>query len=130
MNKRKPISKKLREQVYQKSNGHCAYCGCELEIKDMQVDHVLSVARAKWIKDELDLNNIDNLMPSCRSCNYYKDTCSIETFRKNLSTLMERVRKQYIFRLAEKYGMVQEMNWDGKFYFEKVNDIWKEDKHI
>lgn len=130
MNKRKPISKKLREQVYQKYNGHCAYCGCELEIKDMQVDHVLSVARAKWIKDELDLNNIDNLMPSCRSCNYYKDTCSIETFRKNLSTLMERVRKQYIFRLAEKYGMVQEMNWDGKFYFEKVNDIWKEDKHI
>lgn len=130
MNKRKPISKKLREQVYQKYNGHCAYCGCELKIKDMQVDHVLSVARAKWIKDELDLNNIDNLMPSCRSCNYYKDTCSIETFRKNLSTLMERVRKQYIFRLAEKYGMVQEMNWDGKFYFEKVNDIWKEDKHI
>ena len=130
MNKRKPISKKLREQVYQKYNGHCAYCGCELEIKDMQVYHVLSVARAKWIKDELDLNNIDNLMPSCRSCNYYKDTCSIETFRKNLSTLMERVRKQYIFRLAEKYGMVQEMNWDGKFYFEKVNDIWKEDKHI
>ena len=92
----------------------------------MQVDHVLSVARAKWIKDELDLNNIDNLMPSCRSCNYYKDTCSIETFRKNLSTLMERVRKQYIFRLAEKYGMVQEMNWDGKFYFEKVNDETKE----
>lgn len=126
MNKRKPISKKLREQVYQKYNGHCAYCGCELEIKDMQVDHVLSVARAKWIKDELDLNNIDNLMPSCRSCNYYKDTCSIKTFRKNLSTLMERVRKQYIFRLAEKYGMVQEMNWDGKFYFEKVNDETKE----
>lgn len=126
MNKRKPISKKLREQVYQKYNGHCAYCGCELKIKDMQVDHVLSVARAKWIKDELDLNNIDNLMPSCRSCNYYKDTCSIETFRKNLSTLMERVRKQYIFRLAEKYGMVQEMNWDGKFYFEKVNDETKE----
>lgn len=126
MNKRKPISKKLREQVYQKYNGHCAYCGCELEIKDMQVDHVLSVARAKWIKDELNLNNIDNLMPSCRACNYYKDTYSIETFRKNLSTLMERVRKQYIFRLAEKYGMVQEMNWDGKFYFEKVNDETKE----
>ena len=124
--KRKPIPKTIREQVYNKYNGHCAYCGCELEIKDMQVDHVLSVARAKWIKDELDLNNIDNLMPSCRSCNYYKDTCSIETFRKNLSTLMERVRKQYIFRLAEKYGMVQEMNWDGKFYFEKVNDETKE----
>lgn len=38
---RKPIPKKLRKQVYAKCNGHCAYCGCELEYKDMQVDHVI-----------------------------------------------------------------------------------------
>lgn len=125
-NKRKPIPKKLREQVYQKYGGHCAYCGCELELKDMQVDHIFSVARAKWKKEEIDLNHIDNLMPSCRSCNYYKDTCSIETFRKNLNTLMERVRKPFIYRLAEKYGMVKEFSWDGKFYFE----TWKEERHI
>ena len=36
-------TKKIREQVYQKYNGHCAYCGCELDYKDMQVDHVKSV---------------------------------------------------------------------------------------
>lgn len=28
---RKPIQKKIREQVYKKYNGHCAYCGCKLE---------------------------------------------------------------------------------------------------
>lgn len=119
MNKRKPIPKKLRQEVYEKYDGHCAYCGCELELKDMQVDHIISVARAKWKKEEIDLNHIDNLMPSCRGCNYYKDTCSIETFRKNMKTLMERVRKPFIYRLAEKYGMVEEQEWDGKFYFEK-----------
>lgn len=27
---RKPIPKNIREQVYQKYDGHCAYCGCEL----------------------------------------------------------------------------------------------------
>ena len=122
MNKRKPISKKLRQQVYEKYNGHCAYCGCKLELKDMQVDHIYSVAKAKWKKEEIDLNHIDNLMPSCRSCNYYKDTCSIDTFRKNLKTLIERVRKQFIYRLAEKYNMVEEREWDELFYFEKIND--------
>lgn len=120
--KRKPIPKKLRELVYNKYGGHCAYCGCELDIKDMQCDHIFSVARAKWKKDDIDLNNIDNLMPACRQCNYYKDTCSIETFRKNLKTLMERVKKPFIYRLADKYGMVQECEWDGKFYFEKTNE--------
>lgn len=118
--KRKPIPKKLREQVYQKYNGHCAYCGCELEMKDMQVDHIFSVARSKWTKENIDLNNINNLMPSCRSCNYYKDTCSIEGFRKKLKTLMERVKKPFIYRLADKYNMVEEKKWDGKFYFEKA----------
>lgn len=32
---RKPIPKKIREQVYQKYNGHCAYCGCELDYKEL-----------------------------------------------------------------------------------------------
>lgn len=51
---RKPIPKKIREEVYQKYNGHCAYCWCELEYKDMQVDHVISVCGNGD-------NNIDNL---------------------------------------------------------------------
>jgi hypothetical protein len=28
---RKQIAQKIRKQVYEKYNGHCAYCGCELE---------------------------------------------------------------------------------------------------
>ena len=36
---RKTIPKKIRQIVYDKYNGHCAYCGCELEYKDMQIDH-------------------------------------------------------------------------------------------
>lgn len=33
--KRKAIPKRIRMTVYQKCNGHCAYCGCSLEYKDM-----------------------------------------------------------------------------------------------
>lgn len=45
---RKAIPKQVRQQVYDKCNGHCAYCGCKLDIKDMQVDHIESVYRAEY----------------------------------------------------------------------------------
>lgn len=120
--KRKPISKNLRKEVYDKYDGHCAYCGCELEMKDMQVDHILSVCVNHFRKEKTseEMNEIDNLMPSCRQCNYYKDTYTIDGFRERLKTLMSRVKLPFIYRLAEKYGMVKELEWDGEFYFEKI----------
>lgn len=33
------ISKKVRQVVYEKYNGRCAYCEREMAYKDMQVDH-------------------------------------------------------------------------------------------
>ena len=38
--KRRKLSKEERMKVYEKCKGYCAYCGCALEYKDMQVDHV------------------------------------------------------------------------------------------
>ena len=38
--KRRKLSKAERIQIYDKCNRRCAYCGCDLEYKDMQVDHV------------------------------------------------------------------------------------------
>jgi len=34
------MTKKQRIKVYEKYNGHCAYCGKKIEYKDMQVDHI------------------------------------------------------------------------------------------
>ena len=112
---RKPIPKKIREQVYQKYDGHCAYCGCKLDYKDMQVDHVISVCG----KGD---NNIDNLLPSCRMCNFYKGYADIECFRKRLETLHERLQKPFIYRLALKYGLIEEHKKKIKFYFEKEKE--------
>lgn len=117
--KRKPIPKKIRQQVYDRYNGHCAYCGCELDIKDMQVDHLDSVYRAEIEGREAD-NSIDNLMPACRMCNFYKGTSTIEELRKKLRKFeSERLGEDFTTRLAYKYGMVEFWYWDGKFYFEK-----------
>ncbi len=53
------ISKKAREAVYQKYDGHCAYCGRKMAYKDMQVDHFLPL-RA-WSIEDAGTNDISNL---------------------------------------------------------------------
>lgn len=113
---RKQIPKKIREQVYKKYNGHCANCGCELDYKDMQVDHVVAVYGHNGG------NDIENLMPSCRMCNFYKGVFHLDDFRKSLETLHERLQKPFIYRLALKYGLIEEHKKKVKFYFEKEEE--------
>ena len=111
---RKQIPRRIREQIYQKYDGHCAYCGCKLEYKDMQVDHLKSVY-------ENDGNNdMDNLMPRCRMWNFYKSIFPWENFRKNLETLHTRLEKTFIYRLARKYNLIEEHRDEVIFYFEKI----------
>lgn len=111
---RKPISKETRQLVYNKCNGHCAYCGCELEYKDMQVDHVLAVGRGGS-------NDVDNLLPACRQCNYDKHERTIERFRERLSKeLYKSLDRAFVYRLAKKYGLVEERPHIVEFYFERM----------
>ena len=125
---RKPISKELRRQVYDKYNGHCAYCGCELEYKDMQVDHIVAVGRYYYDLDKEhneilqtgDFNRISNLMPSCRTCNHYKRAESLEYFRKAVSTIPQKLgERQYIYKVGMAYGFYDDQPREVKFYFER-----------
>lgn len=122
--------KLLREKLYKKFDGHCAYCGCELPTK-WHIDHLKPVVRdSKWspaqrrfvsdgkmLKSEND--KFENLMPSCPSCNNYKSSLSLESFRTLLSNLKTQLNRISIYRIAMRYEMVKETKWDGVFYFEK-----------
>ena len=111
---RKSPTKEQRKLVYQMYDGHCAYCGCELEFKDMQVDHFNSV----YAYDGK--NEIENYMPSCRQCNFYKSTGTIEQFRKNLKeTMLKGLKKTFQYRLLVKYDLIRENDKEIKFYFEE-----------
>ena len=124
---RKTIPQSTRKIVYQKYNGRCAYCGCELEYKDMQVDHIVPVYHITPINWSELGNEIYNLMPACRMCNFYKSTYSIDEFRERLQTLTDRLEKIFIYRLAKKYGIVEERKKPIQFYFEKIvvsQHIW------
>jgi 5-methylcytosine-specific restriction endonuclease McrA len=114
----------LRKLVYDKYNGCCAYCGCEMTFKEMQVDHLVSKLifslKSNKIYTDKDLNDIDNLMPSCRVCNKWKSAHSLEQFRKEISQQLKRLNEYNAnFRFAKKYGLIQETPKDIIFHFEK-----------
>ena len=111
--RRKPIPKKVRQKVYEKYDGHCAYCGKKLEYKDMQVDHITP----HYLNGS---DELENYNPACRQCNFYKGTMGIEKFRVQLTKLRERLHKVYIYRLSLAYGLIEEKENTIQFYFEKV----------
>lgn len=114
MSGRKNIPTKTRQKVYEKFDRHCAYCGCSIAYKDMQVDHLYSVYRFDGE------DTVENLMPACRMCNFYKSTYTVEKFRSRLQSLTERLEKSFIYRLARKFGIVEEHKKPIVFYFEKT----------
>lgn len=122
--KRKVLTKSERLIIYGKYDGRCAYCGCELEYKDMQIDHAVAIQGgddADNMIAEGTMNEFDNLMPACRQCNFYKGTNDIEGFRSLIgNTLIHTCTDNFQAKLALKYGIIQFNDWDGKFYFEKL----------
>lgn len=119
------INKAKREAVYRKYDGHCAYCGCELEYKDMQVDHFIPqemepVVVAGNFPGIDNMDDFNNLMPSCRKCNHYKRAHSLETFRRYIEEIPRKLSTNYIYEVGRKYGLIVEWNHPVEFYFERV----------
>lgn len=116
---RKRLTKDERMEVYNKYNGHCAYCGCKLEFKDMQVDHIDSKFRAEYNNKECK-EDITNYNPACRQCNFYKSTYTADEFRTNISKkLLPNLQKTFNYRMALKYGLITENIKPIVFYFER-----------
>lgn len=118
---RKKISKAVRREVYKKYNGHCAYCGCKIPEKGFNVDHLHCLKNYEYTEEftGIDVHSIENLMPSCGSCNRYKATMDLETFRKQLLKIPDRLKRDVCtYNIAIRYGMVFENREPIKFYFE------------
>jgi 5-methylcytosine-specific restriction endonuclease McrA len=115
-----------RQEVYDKCDGHCAYCGKEITFKQMQVDHIKPLYRNDNVITleswgvERGTDDIDNLLPSCARCNRWKSTFSLEMFRKEIELQIERLNNyNNNYRMAKDYGLISENNNKVIFYFEK-----------
>lgn len=86
MAKRKPISKKLRFEVFKRDSFTCQYCGKSAPDVVLHVDHI------KPVKDG-GTNDIMNLITSCADCNLGKgarklsDTSEVAKAKKQLDEI-------------------------------------------
>ena len=119
---------KDREIVLNKYGGKCAYCGCDLQ-KGWHVDELLPVRRnfkwngKKYVHDGTYIHperlHIDNQMPSCPSCNINKHSDDLETFRAHISGYVVSLNRDSTqYKIAKRYGLIQETQQPVKFYFE------------
>lgn len=117
---RKSIAKAIRQDVYEKYNGRCAYCGKEIEYAEMQVDHLIPLRDIESGSDDF-----ENLMPACRRCNHYKRANTLEGWRKMIESIPQKLeRDSYIYRVALDYELIEPKPHEIEFYFER----WKNDE--
>lgn len=80
--KRKTLSKGLRFEIFKRDNFTCQYCGAHPPSVILHVDHITPVAHGG-------LNEIDNLITACESCNLGKSS-------KELSDIPMSLKDKYI----------------------------------
>ena len=122
-----PLTKQQRELVFNKYNGKCAYCGCQLQSK-WHADHIQPIVRNDWIDKEREpsypeRDNIDNMNPTCVPCNIDKHSMSIDVWRGVISRSNQVLeRDNATFRRAMRYGLVELKDNPVVFYFETLKE--------
>lgn len=133
------LTKLQREEIRMKYGGRCAYCGCELDQR-FHVDHIYPVQRNyEYVRDEngrivylngrpkqrfVGLTNehwdtMDNMVPACPSCNINKHSMDVERFRDLIGGFIRSLNRDSVqYKIAKRYGLVQETGIEVIFYFE------------
>lgn len=116
----------VRELIFNKYNGHCAYCGCQISRDKFHIDHIVPIRRGTkdyQLKNNIrGTNEIENYNPACISCNSSKNELSIEAWRIELSLKVNRLNRDISnYRLMKRFGLIIEISKPIKFYFEEVN---------
>ena len=115
--KRIIMTENKRQRIYYKTDGRCAYCGCEINLKNMQIGHVVPMRRGGT-------NDEKNLLPVCRSCNHRKGSSTLEHFRREVERFPEvLMRHNVTYRNAVRFGLVEHKPHEVKFYFEKMEEM-------
>lgn len=129
------LSKKQRKLVWEKSSGYCWYCGCDIALESRwHADHVEPIFRESAYRVVGNLrcivktgecsrpenDKIENIVPSCAPCNNFKLTFSVEEFRREIESQIERGRKHSVnFRTAERFKLIEVKPEPVIFWFEK-----------
>lgn len=113
-NARHRLSKSERKKILEKTDGHCAYCGCRIIYNEMQIDHVIPIYNGGEDTES-------NMLPACRSCNHYKGTSSLGAFRHKLERMLDVLERDSVtYKIAKRFGLVVPKPRKIVFYFERA----------
>ena len=113
--------KEQRLAVFNRYNGHCAYCGQEIKLNGFEIDHVEALYRNdEWGGSD----TLDNMMPACRKCNRSKSTFTVEKWRKQLYHKVTMLnRDSAVYNMAKRFGLVEETDAVIQFYYERFEKL-------
>ena len=107
MSKNKELSEEEKKVIYNKTFGRCGYCGVEIDISEMEPS-LINPIRLGGTYD------FENILPSCKSCNYRKGTSSLEKFRTQSEKFQSSALRDRIVSLEQTRGK------GVQFHFERL----------
>ena len=129
-------NKEKRDKVLAKCNGMCAYCGIDLINIRWHMDHVKPVRRKADIRHGIyvcsneyhnpENDHIDNMLPSCPSCNIAKSSLCLEDFRSIIEDKLTQLLREANYKTAFRYGLIEEKPKKIIFYFETIGHTIEE----
>ena len=109
----------IRQLIFDKYNGRCAYCGVKLTQKTFNVDHLIPKRRFDTSLPH-GTDKTENLNPSCFSCNASKNSLELDMWKEEITKKYDRLLRDCSrFRLLVRFGLIRKVNKPFKFYFEK-----------
>ncbi len=118
------IPENVQYKVWKKTNGRCAYCGCQMIMREapcasefvklqFSIDHALP-----QFYDGKD--DIENLLPACRGCNSTKRHKTIEQYREYLEWIDIGKFSAKQIRWLNHHGIELPKPARHDFYFETI----------
>ena len=107
------------------------------EVNDLNLNDKEVFDRFKWVGSKTVLDgythperlNIDNQMPACASCNINKHSMTLEDFRRAIQNFMKHLNEVSTqYKIAKRYGLIQETAKPVIFYFETLTPTLNHDR--
>lgn len=85
--RRRPISQRMRFEVFKRDQFTCVYCGSHPPASIMQIDHIEPVSKGGG-------NDLDNLVTSCSTCNLGKSNKLLSSVPESLAEKAKRIKER------------------------------------
>jgi len=110
---------KIKNELYEKQDGKCFYCGELLTPNNMQLDHFYPKSLGR-------INSINNLVLTCSKCNSQKSNHSPFLEIEFVNFIAKILEKRKDFRNLKKESLIsQELRYKADIFVEqKINNKW------